>query len=247
MIWHFINSGFDTGKHNMEFDINLAENCKSGEAFFRLYKWKPYCISLGANQDINKINFFKAQNDNIDIVKRPTGGRAVLHAEEITYSVIYPLSEDISARNLYNQINFALKEGLESFDDELKNIEMENSQINFRSFYQAEAGNICFAASAKSELKYFGKKLVGSAQKKFKNSILQHGSILCGGYHKKIIDYLNLNKSEYSEVKLEIENKTTDLKSILKYEINYDILSESLVSGFSEYFKTDFKVFELNL
>lgn len=241
MNWNFINSGFNSGKFNMEFDINLASNCKSDEAFFRLYRWKPYCISLGAYQNINKINISKVQRDGIDVVKRPTGGRAILHAEEITYSVIYPLSENISARNLYNQINFALKKGLEKFDDQLINIQMENSQIDFRSFYQTHLSNICFAASAKSELKYFGKKLAGSAQKKFKNSILQHGSILCSDYHRKIIDYLNLNGNEYSEVKLNIENKTTDLRSILNYEINYDELSESLISGFTEYFKAEFK------
>ncbi|HVO73690.1 MAG TPA: hypothetical protein VMT35_06680, partial [Ignavibacteriaceae bacterium] len=74
----------------MKIDIHLAEICRPEEVYFRLYRWKPYCISLGANQDLNSVDAFKAAADGIDIVKRPTGGRAILHSEEITYSVVYP-------------------------------------------------------------------------------------------------------------------------------------------------------------
>jgi lipoate-protein ligase A len=90
MKWYFINTGANTGKYNMDFDLHLADKCRPGETFLRLYRWNPYCISLGANQDILSVNADKAAADNIDIVIRPTGGRAILHAEEITYSVVIP-------------------------------------------------------------------------------------------------------------------------------------------------------------
>lgn len=224
----------------MDFDIELAKNCGSDVAFFRLYRWKPYCVSLGANQNLDEINFSKLQKDNFDFIKRPTGGRAILHAEEITYSLVYPINKNTSARNLYNQINLALKTGLQKFDERLKNIELEDSQINFPKFYKNKISNICFAASARCELKYDGKKIVGSAQKKYKNSILQHGSILCGNYHKKIVDYLNLTDEDSSLFKSEIENKTIDLKSILDEEINYKNLADSLVTGFGAFFGANF-------
>ena len=81
MIWHFIDSESSSGEFNMELDVFLSEICKKDEAFFRLYRWNPYTISLGANQNINEIDLVKCKEDNIDVVKRPTGGRAILHAE----------------------------------------------------------------------------------------------------------------------------------------------------------------------
>ena len=95
----------------METDLFLAKDCEPDEAIFRLYRWEPYCISLGANQKESIIDYGLTRKDGIDVVKRPTGGRAILHAEELTYSVIYPLSPDISAKELYADINSALKEG----------------------------------------------------------------------------------------------------------------------------------------
>ena len=69
-------------------------------------------------------------------------------------------------------------------------MELEKSQPDFREFYKEGHSAVCFAVPAKSELKFDGRKLVGSAQRKFGNVILQHGSILCGEFHKKIVDYL---------------------------------------------------------
>ena len=236
MNWLFLSSGTNSGSFNMETDLFLARNCEPDEAVFRLYRWEPYCISLGANQNENIVNYNETKKNNIGMVTRPTGGRAILHAEEITYSVIYPVSNDTSARELYSEINLALKKGLEKYNQKLKNIELEAEQPDYSSIYKENSGAICFAASAKSELKYNGKKLAGSAQRKFKNSILQHGSILCGSFHKRIIDYLNINEEEKEKIKVELTEKTIELQSILKKDINYELLSEALVIGFKEYF-----------
>ena len=236
MNWLFLSSGTNSGNFNMETDLFLAKNCEPDKAIFRLYRWEPYCISLGVNQNEDIINYYETEKDNIDIVTRPTGGRAILHAEEITYSVIYPISSDTSARELYSEINLALKTGLEKYSQKLYDIELEAEQPDFSSIYKENSGAICFAASAKSELKYNGKKLAGSAQRKFKNSILQHGSILCGAYHKRIVDYLNIDEDEKEKIKAELIGKTIELQSVLKKNINYELLSEALVIGFKEYF-----------
>ncbi len=241
MKWRFLNTGANTGKFNMAFDLLLTKIIRPGEAFFRLYTWTPYCISLGANQNINSVNKGKAASDGIDIVTRPTGGRAILHSEEITYSVVLPVENNISARKIYNDINVALKSGLELFSPALNEIELEGKQPDFQSFYKEEKSAVCFAVPAKSELKYKGKKLVGSAQRKIGSVILQHGSILTGGYHKKIIDYLNLSASVFHELKLEIENTTVELNSILDNDINYDLLADSLLKGFEKQFGDDFE------
>lgn len=240
MKWLFVNSGAGTGQFNMDFDLYLARNSKPDEVIFRLYQWNPYCISLGANQNIASINTALAKSDGIDIVKRPTGGRAILHAEELTYSVIYPVDSQTSAKNIYYEINLALKQGLSLYDERLKLVELENIQPDFPKVYKEEISSICFAVSAKNELKFLGKKLVGSAQRKLGNAILQHGSILCGDYHKKVVTYLNEPIGDVSLYTEEIDNTTTDLGSILRSEINYNKLGNSLVRGFEEHFQIKF-------
>ena len=190
MKWLFINSGSNTGRYNMDYDLQLAKNYKDDEIVLRLYKWDPYCISLGANQSPDSINSKLARQDKIDVVIRPTGGRAVLHAEELTYSVVYPLDFFSSAKDIYCQINLAILKGLKIYDSRLSSFELENHQPDFAEIYKQENNAVCFAVSAKSEIKYSGKKIVGSAQRKFEKVVLQHGSILCGPFHKKITHYL---------------------------------------------------------
>ena len=241
MKWEFVNTKSNTGKYNMSYDMNLAETTEHGTAVLRFYEWKPFCISLGANQNFNTINIKKAYDNNIDIVERPTGGRAILHSEELTYSVVYPLDNGFSPKDLYREINLALKKGMIFFNSEFEKIELEGEQPHFPSFYKNNKSNLCFAVSAKNELKFEGKKLVGSAQRKMNNSVLQHGSILCGDFHKNIVDFLFLNDEETVQMREEIENTTTDLRSILNYKINYDLLGEAIKAGFEEHFKIKFE------
>ncbi len=241
MKWYYINTGFRSGKFNMALDINLAKGCKTDEAILRLYRWKPYCISLGANQDITSINVAKAINDNIDIVKRPTGGRAILHAEELTYSVVMPIYYNTSVRKIYSDINMALASGLKKYDRKLDFVELENLQPDFRNFYKEEKSTVCFAVPAKSELKFKGKKLAGSAQRKMGNVVLQHGSILCGDFHKNIINYLNISGKEKSAV-ISLLNSTADIYNITGRNVDYNLLGSSIVEGFGSYFKNDFEL-----
>ena len=241
MKWEFLNTKSNTGKYNMDYDMNLAETDQPGTALLRFYKWKPYCISLGANQDFSTINIKKAYDNNIDLVERPTGGRAILHSEELTYSVVYPLDNGFSPKDLYREINLALKKGMMFFDSKLEKIELEKEQPHFPDYYKNNKSHLCFAVSAKNELKFESKKLVGSAQRKLHNTILQHGSILYGDFHKNIVDFLFLNDEETVQMKEEIKNKTTDLRSILNYEIDYDLLVESIKTGFEEHFKIKFE------
>ncbi|MCX6149214.1 MAG: hypothetical protein NTX22_01675 [Ignavibacteriales bacterium] len=218
----------------MAFDINLAKTCSQDQAYFRLYQWKPFCISLGANQKFEDINLEKVSSDGIDVVKRPTGGRAILHAEEITYSVVYPLNGGLTPTDIYKKISLALVSGLVSYDAKLNEVELENIQPDFAELLKDPKGVACFASSAKSEVKWKSKKLIGSAQRKMDKVVLQHGSILCGDFHLKIIDYLNLPETEVHIIKEHLSEKTIDLNSILKYSVGYEKLSLALVEGFEK-------------
>ena len=241
MKWFFLQTGFNTGKFNMDFDLSLVRNCGDDEAYFRLYRWEPYCISLGANQSIASIDINKTVNNNIDLVQRPTGGRAIFHSEELTYSVVYPLNKISSLRNFYCEINRALREGLILYDKRLSAVELESEQPDLRKFYKESVSEICFAVSAKSEIQFESKKFVGSAQRKINNAVLQHGSILCGSYHRRITEYLNLSNEDLYMIHDELSNKTTELEKILDYETDYEKLENSLVNGFEMYFNVKFQ------
>jgi lipoate-protein ligase A len=240
MKWYFLDTGYNTGKYNMDFDLTLANGSKEDEVYFRLYRWKPYCISLGANQNFGSVDLKKAGQNNIDVVKRPTGGRAILHAEELTYSVVYPLRGNLSLRDLYRDVNKALKIGLVFYNERLSGVELSTEQADLRNFYKESLSEICFAVSTKSEINFEGKKLVGSAQRKFGKRILQHGSILCGAYHRKIVQYLNLSGSDFIDAEIELPNKTTELEEILCNEVDYDNLTDCLAKGFEKFFNVNF-------
>jgi lipoate-protein ligase A len=251
MIWKFIDSGLNTGLNNMDFDLMLAKTLKTDEAILRLYGWKPYCISLGANQPEDSLNIEKVINDKLDFVKRPTGGRAILHAEELTYSVMYPSYRNFSLNDFYKQVNLALIKGLSKFDEKLKEVSLEHTIPHFPSFYKEEKSAVCFAVSSRNEINYKGRKLVGSAQRYLGNTILQHGSILFGDYHKRIVDYLATSKNYLDEIRKEMNNTTTDLKEIISYKVEIEKLKSAIKSGFEEHFGFSFyhseKEFDLAL
>jgi lipoate-protein ligase A len=234
MNWYLINSGFNTGDFNMKFDTDLASTYNAYEVYFRLYRWNPYCISLGANQKLEDINLEKALLDRIDIVKRPTGGRAILHAEEITYSIVYPLHFGLTPVEIYEKISLALVNGLIIYNPLLNEVELEKIQPDFIKLLKEPKGLTCFASTAKSEVKWRGMKIIGSAQRKMDKVVLQHGSILCGSYHKRIVDYLNLPESEILKVKDHLDKTTIEIESILNCPTDYEKLSLALIEGFEK-------------
>ena len=240
MKWNLIESGFNTGQFNMDFDVDLANNCRDDEAFFRLYRWKPYAISLGANQSLNDINLEKAKRDNIDVVVRPTGGRAILHSEEITYSVIIPYNAVLTAKTVYEKISNALAFGLAIYDNRLGDTELENQQPDFPELLKQPSGMLCFASTAKNEVKLNGKKIIGSAQRKMNKVLLQHGSILCGTFHQNLTDYLNYDQTKIDALKTELADKTTEIESITNEKVDYSKLSECLIEGFEKGWNINF-------
>lgn len=226
----------------MEFDTLLSRKCDSETAFLRLYRWDPFCISLGMYQKEDALNRQKLLEDGLDVVYRPTGGRAVLHAEELTYSVILPTSFSFTPHAIYKEVNLALKSGLTLYDRRLGDSDLEQVQPDFRSLYKQPNAVACFAATAKNELKLDHKKLIGSAQRKIGDIVLQHGSILCGPYHQRIIDYLNLEQADVDAVGRELLEKTTDIETVIGTTVDYDRLNKCIVKGFERHFASDFEM-----
>jgi lipoate-protein ligase A len=234
--WRFIDTGWDTGARNMAFDEALARGfLGGGDAVptLRLFRWRPWAVSLGYNQNAEDLDAVRCAREGIDVVRRPTGGRAILHAQELTYSVTLPAGRK-TILQVYNDIGRALVHGLKLFG---VNAALQRSQPDFRSAYRNPSSIPCFASSARYEIEWRGKKLVGSAQRRFsdgdREAILQHGSILCGPAHRRLADLLAVNDpTVLAQLRRDLEEKTTDLSAILGREIDLDALGECIRRGF---------------
>ena len=164
-----------TGLENMQTDLGLLEKAiseKLKEPIFRLYGWSPACVSLGRNQkdDFLDKDFLKSQK--IDVVRRITGGRALLHNDEITYSFICPIEYLKNGDNVtasYKEISQILINGLKKLGIELEFGTQKAVRTKF---------DYCMLLSTGADLCYKGKKLIGSAQCRKEGYILQHGSIM---------------------------------------------------------------------
>lgn len=226
----------------MEIDFSLAGLNKSDYIFFRTYRWKPFCVSLGANQAFDILNFDELEKDGVDFVKRPTGGKAVFHAGELTYSIICPTDNIYSPKKIYEEVNAALIEGLTFYHPALKNLALESEAANLREEYKQKFSEACFSVPNKNELKFELKKVVGSAQRKIKNAVLQHGSILCSAEHLNLAKYLNIEMSRTELFQQKLNENTIELEAIIKEKINYLSLSDSIKMGLERRFNAKFEI-----
>jgi lipoate-protein ligase A len=199
----------------------------------RLYRWSPWAISLGYNQQLREIETDACARDGIDIVRRPTGGRAILHAEELTYSVVMHAGRK-SILQLYKDIGNALVRGLSLMG---VSTSMQRSQPNFAETYRHPSSISCFTSSARYEIEWEGRKLVGSAQRRFNGGagdvVLQHGSILTGPAHRELARYLRHDAgNRRDQIREELRTRTIDLSSILGGRVDMEKLAVCIRRGF---------------
>jgi lipoate-protein ligase A len=236
MNWRFENTGVRSGVFNMEYDEALARALVegTGNPTIRVYGWQPFAISIGWNQSIDEIDVNKTSAAGIDVVRRPTGGRAILHANELTYSVVMRVHNK-NVLTVYEDISRALVAGLQELGAP---VAIEKSQPHFPSLYRSASAVACFSSTGRYEIKCKGRKLVGSAQRRYaagdgEEVVLQHGSILLGSEHKQIVDFLNLPSEEQRIALLqELDEKTTELSTVLNRVVNYDKTADAILQGF---------------
>lgn len=181
LIWRRIVSGPLTGATNMALDEALFRSVQAGNSppVLRLYRWQPAAVSLGYGQrGERQVNFTACAELGIDVVRRLTGGRAVLHADEVTYAVIAPESGLFSASILdnYRLIASALQHCLSTLG---LPVEMVSGRHETKTDSVAEQ-SACFTAPSYFELTCHGLKICGSAQKREGDCFLQHGSLPVG-------------------------------------------------------------------
>ena len=239
--WHFLNSGYAQGCYNMAVDEILLRMVQAGHrpTTVRVYGWRPRAISVGYGQHVLRdIDIEKCAREGVDIVRRLTGGRAVLHDEEVTYSVI--ASEDDtgigeSVHETYHRIGHALINGLKHLTVEAKLHRITTTSGRNPS---------CFSSTGRYEVVVGGKKLIGSAQRRLDGVILQHGSLLTGASYKELTKLLR--QDACSALLKEPMSSGTTLSDILGNTPLFNRIADSLRLGFEETFGCHMKEEELS-
>ncbi len=180
MTWRLIVEGAQRGAWNMAVDEALAEavDAASSAPVLRLYRWSPPCLSLGFAQPYEAADAGFCAAHGVDVVRRPTGGRAVLHHLELTYAVAAPLGRGPFTHDLqaaYQTICRALVAGLRA-----AGVPADVSGAPPTGMIRPTQAIPCFVGPAAGEVVVGGRKLVGSAMRRVGGAILQHGSILEG-------------------------------------------------------------------
>ena len=252
------------GAYHMARDLELAEKLRddpNAPNVLRLYSWKPYCISLGFQQDDSTIDKDACKKAGVEIIRRPTGGRAVYHAEELTYAVIMRFAPGEGIYAIHNKIAESLLEMLQPICNNELELTDGRSQVgelpvgrtlspseppeptesrlyspSIRETYKpGTLTNIaCFTSTARYEITWRGKKVVGSAQRRFGNAVLQHGSILLGEEHLRLPEFLKISDDEKlqmlemlkkeSATVSQINNRKTTAEQAIKELQNIPIL-----------------------
>ena len=175
---YYIPPAAASGVENMAIDRELMQRARrEGKTFFRLYHWQPSCISLGRGQDPEKVlNMAYIKRKGYDVVMRPTGGSYVLHHGDITYAIATAGHSKCFALPLlrfYRVIN-------QAFYRALRDIGVAENTMHFgaAAFRREHKQKPCFSHHANHEILINGKKILGSAQRRSKDALLQHGSLL---------------------------------------------------------------------
>lgn len=181
--WRLIIDEAHDGFYNMALDWTLL-SC-SNIPTLRFYTWDPPALSIGWSQVTTDLNIRAILDDSLDVVRRPTGGRAIFHQDELTYSVIFPYGHYMTKHSImesYRIISEALVEGLKRLGI---NAEFGRGE---RNLYKNPS---CFASASRYEVLVNGKKLIGSAQRRTKKGLIQQGTILLDKSYLDLVKYIS--------------------------------------------------------
>ncbi len=225
-----------TPSMNMALDSVMWEKAKLNQdiAILRFYTWKPSGVSLGANQKPeNLVDVEFCRKNNIPVVARITGGSAIFHDIEITYSFSSVNDKKFftSPMATYEKICSALKSGLEKLGVNAR--WRGQSTGKEPSFSDRD----CFSLGSRHDLVVDGKKIIGSAQRKDRISFLQHGSLLID-IRKDLWNSIFLQKPDFSKI--------TSLSEILVIKPDFDTIVQKLLEGFEEFFQQKLERFEFS-
>ncbi|VXC10952.1 protein octanoyltransferase [Bacillus sp. 349Y] len=250
-IWRFIDSGHCSPSFNMALDEALLDWHSEGKIppTIRFYGWDPATLSIGYFQKVEKeINMENVKKHNLGFVRRPTGGRGVLHEHELTYSVI--VSEDHpdmpkTVTEAYRVISEGILQGfralgLEAYFAVPKTAEEREGLKNPRSA-------VCFDAPSWYELVVEGRKVAGSAQTRQKGVILQHGSILLDLDEDKLFSLFNYPNDRVKErMQRAFKSKAVAMNEISAEPVTMEMAKDAFKKGFEDGLRIGLEPYELS-
>lgn len=238
-VWHYINSGKCSASYNMALDEALLEWHSKGEIgpVLRFYEWAPATLSIGYFQNVSKeIDMEQVAKSGLGFVRRPTGGRGVLHEHELTYSVIvtedYPNMPE-TVTEAYRVISGGLLEGFRNLglDAYFSIPETEEQRQGLKKPQSA----VCFDTPSWYELVVEGKKVAGSAQTRQKGVILQHGAILLSLDEEKLVSLFKFKSEEQKErMRAGLSDKAVAIDRLMGRKVTASEGAEAFSKGFEK-------------
>jgi lipoate-protein ligase A len=232
--WRYILSGADSGATNMAADQAIQEAVAAGGAppTLRLYAWDPPCLSLGFAQPAAQIDRARARSFGWDIVRRPTGGRAILHTDELTYSIVLPESDPLVAGGVlesYHRLSQGIVAGLERLG---LHVEVQPGI----PLSQAEREKpVCFEAPSAYEITWQGRKVAGSAQVRRRQTVLQHGTIpLAGDISRICLGLAFQTEDARQEAREKLHTRAATLSDLLGHTVTWNEAAQALSQGMSQ-------------
>lgn len=229
--WRLITTTPARGAWNMAVDEAILEHMGRGESHptLRLYAWEPACLSMGHSQPLADVDSARRKERGWDVVRRATGGRAILHTDELTYSVIGSAEEPVLAGGVlesYNRIAQALLFAVQNLS-----LPAEMEQGHASSV--ANVNPICFEVPSTYEITVNGKKLIGSAQARKKEGVLQHGSLPLTGDLTRICQALVFDSEEArANAAQRLLARATTVESALGAAITWETASQAFIQAF---------------
>jgi lipoate-protein ligase A len=191
----------------------------------RFYSWEPAALSLGRAQPVSDVDREALRAAGYGLVRRPTGGKAILHADELTYSVVAPQTEprvDGPIVDSYRRLSGGLVRGLE-------HLGVIDWQADRRIDVPTTKGPVCFEVPSHYEITSSGRKLVGSAQMRSDGVVLQHGTVPLHGDIARICTVLS-RRPDAEQVRA----RATTVETVLGRQVNWDEAVHAMVLGFGE-------------
>lgn len=242
--WRLLHTPPAKGAWNMAVDTAILEAIGEGSVppTLRFYGWQPPCLSLGYAQPIADIDTHQLQENGWGLVRRPTGGKAILHADEVTYAVIGPNEEPRLQGGVlesYQRLSMGLLFGLERLGLPIQVVTNPQGASD-------EDQAICFQIPSDFEITIQGKKLIGSAQARKKEGVLQHGTLPLHGDLTRITRVLSFENEEARKQAGErLLEKAVTVAMISDDPISWEKATQSLTAGFEKALNIEFKEGEL--
>ncbi len=255
--WRLIITPPAHGALNMAVDESILEHIGRGEAVptLRLYAWNPPCLSLGHAQSFSDVDIHRLKQRGWEVVRRATGGRAILHTDELTYSVIAPSNEpsvEGSILESYNRLAQALLFAVKNLELPVEMKEGVTQDVVLTGEAVSKDGilrnnPVCFEVPSTYEITVDGKKLIGSAQARKKEGVLQHGSLPLTGDLTRICQALVFeNESAREQASQRLLQRATTVESALGVEISWEKAAQAFVHAFEAQLGLSFERGELS-